>query len=76
MGLLAFNGGIGLLECAGFTISHNLIHDTPKSCIENRNGIKILIEYNEMHNIALKSGDTGADVQLWRVVYIWQRSAV
>ncbi len=60
MGLLAFNGGIGLLECAGFTISHNLIHDTPKSCIENRNGIKILIEYNEMHNIALKSGDTGA----------------
>lgn len=60
MGLLAFNGGIGLYECVGLKISHNLIHDTPKSCIENRNGLKVIIEYNEMHNIALKTGDTGA----------------
>lgn len=60
MGQLAFNGGVGLFECVGVTISHNLIHDTPKNCIENRNSIQVLMEYNEMHNIALRSGDTGA----------------
>ena len=60
MGQLAFNGGIALFECVGVTLSHNLIHDTPKNCIENRNSVQILMEYNEMHNIALKSGDTGA----------------
>lgn len=60
MGKLAFNGGIGLMECCGVKISHNLIHDSPKNGIENRNSINILMEYNEMHNFALKSGDTGA----------------
>lgn len=60
MGQLAFNGGVALFECVGVTISHNLIHDTPKNCIENRNSVQVLMEYNEMHNIALRSGDTGA----------------
>lgn len=60
MGQLAFNGGISLFECVGVTISHNLIHDTPKNCIENRNSVRVLMEYNEMHNIALQTGDTGA----------------
>lgn len=60
MGQLAFNGGISLFECVGVTISHNLIHDTPKNCIENRNSVRVLMEYNEMHNIALHTGDTGA----------------
>jgi parallel beta-helix repeat protein len=60
MGKLIFNGGLLLMGCCGVNINHNLINDSPRSGIENRNGINITMEYNEFHNMALRTGDTGA----------------
>lgn len=59
IGILAFKEAIAVDNCVGVTVSHNLIHDTPKGSIRTDNINNCLFEYNEIHNIALKEGDTG-----------------
>lgn len=59
VGKLAFNEAIALENCVGVLISHNLLHDIPKGAIRTDNINNCVFEYNEIHNIALKEGDTG-----------------
>jgi hypothetical protein len=48
-----------LMEGVGLRASHNLIHDHPH-CAILFNGNDHLIEFNEIHHIALETGDVGA----------------
>ncbi len=48
-----------LFDGVGHRASHNLIHDHPH-CAILFNGNDHLIEYNEIHHIALETGDVGA----------------
>ena len=48
-----------LMDGVGMRASHNLIHDHPH-CAILFNGNDHLIEFNEIHHIALESGDVGA----------------
>lgn len=43
------------------TVSHNLIHHTPRFGIGMMSGLgRIIIEYNDLHNLSLETADTGA----------------
>ncbi|MDP4226918.1 MAG: right-handed parallel beta-helix repeat-containing protein [Bacteroidota bacterium] len=59
VGNLAFKEAVALENCVGVLISHNLLHDIPKGAIRTDNVNNCVFEYNEIHNIALKEGDTG-----------------
>ena len=59
VGQLAFKEAIVMNECVGVTIAHNLLNDIPKGAIRTDNINDCIFEYNEIHNIALKEGDTG-----------------
>jgi len=59
VGKLAFKEALIIQNSVGVTISNNLIHDVPKGSIRTDNINNCLFEYNEIHNIALKEGDTG-----------------
>lgn len=48
-----------LMTGVGLRVSHNLIHDHPH-CAILFTGNDHLIEYNEIHHIALETGDVGA----------------
>jgi hypothetical protein len=48
-----------LMEGVGQRASHNLIHDHPH-CAILFNGNDHLVEFNEIHHIALETGDVGA----------------
>jgi len=48
-----------MMDGVGMRASHNLIHDHPH-CAILFNGNDHLIEFNEIHHIALESGDVGA----------------
>ncbi|MEO6181960.1 MAG: right-handed parallel beta-helix repeat-containing protein, partial [Verrucomicrobiota bacterium] len=48
-----------LMDGVGLRVSHNLIHDHPH-CAILFNGNDHLIEFNEIHHIALETGDVGA----------------
>ncbi len=48
-----------LLQGVGLRASHNLIHDHPH-CAILYGGNEHLIEFNEIHHIALETGDVGA----------------
>lgn len=48
-----------LMNGVGHRVSHNLIHDHPH-CAILFTGNDHLIEYNEIHHIALETGDVGA----------------
>src|SRR6266851_907763 len=48
-----------LLDGVGLRASHNLIHDHPH-CAILFNGNDHLIDFNEIHHIALETGDVGA----------------
>lgn len=48
-----------LMDGVGMRASHNLIHDHPH-CAILFNGNDHLIEFNEIHHIALETGDVGA----------------
>ena len=48
-----------LMDGVGLRASHNLIHDHPH-CAILFNGNDHLIEFNEIHHIALETGDVGA----------------
>jgi hypothetical protein len=48
-----------LLGGVGLRVSHNLIHDHPH-CAILFNGNDHLIDFNEIHHIALETGDVGA----------------
>jgi hypothetical protein len=48
-----------LLGGVGHRVAHNLIHDHPH-CAILFNGNNHLLEYNEIHHIALETGDVGA----------------
>lgn len=52
--------GIRVDEVIGLTFSHNLIHHTPSRGYEHRRDNDVLFEYNEIHNCALETSDTGA----------------
>ncbi|MGJ8723459.1 MAG: right-handed parallel beta-helix repeat-containing protein [Roseibacillus sp.] len=54
------SSGMRTNNVIGITISHNLIHHTPSRAYEHRNDNDIIFEYNEIHNCALKTSDTGA----------------
>ncbi|MGC6426278.1 MAG: right-handed parallel beta-helix repeat-containing protein [Akkermansiaceae bacterium] len=54
------SAGIRVDQVIGITFSHNLIHHTPSRAYEHRNDNDVLFEYNEIHNCALKTSDTGA----------------
>lgn len=60
VGKLIYKQGIFLTNCVGVTVSHNLIHDIPTGSIRTLDINNCIFEYNEIHNIALKEGDTGA----------------
>ncbi len=59
IGKLSYKPAITLNNCVGVLISHNLIHDLPTASIRTDNINNCIFEYNEIHNIALKEGDTG-----------------
>jgi parallel beta-helix repeat protein len=59
VGKLSYKQGISLSNCVGVLIAHNLIHDIPTASIRTDNINNCIFEYNEIHNIALKEGDTG-----------------
>ncbi|MFY7899394.1 MAG: right-handed parallel beta-helix repeat-containing protein, partial [Chitinophagaceae bacterium] len=59
VGKLSYKQGISLYNCVGILIAHNLIHDIPTASIRTDNINNCIFEYNEIHNIALKEGDTG-----------------
>ncbi|MCC6696896.1 MAG: right-handed parallel beta-helix repeat-containing protein [Candidatus Hydrogenedentes bacterium] len=48
-----------LMNGVGHRASHNLVHDHPH-CASLFNGNDHLIEFNEIHHIALETGDVGA----------------
>ena len=48
-----------LMSGVGLRVSHNLIHDHPH-CAMLFGGNEHLIEFNEIHHIALETGDVGA----------------
>ena len=48
-----------MLSGAGLRVSHNLIHDHPH-CAILFGGNDHLIEFNEIHHVALETGDVGA----------------
>lgn len=48
-----------LMSGVGLRVAHNLIHDHPH-CAILFTGNEHLIEYNEIHHIALETGDVGA----------------
>jgi len=56
---LGFREGLGLGDCVGAHISHNLIHDTPHSGIFVW-GAGHTIEYNHLRHTCTESEDTGA----------------
>jgi hypothetical protein len=60
VGKLIYKQGIFLTNCVGVTVSHNLIHDIPTGSVRTLDVNNCIFEYNEIHNIALKEGDTGA----------------
>ena len=49
----------GVKQAVGMTVAHNLIHDLPHAAVLY-SGNDHLIELNEVHNVALDSGDVGA----------------
>ena len=53
-------GAIQVDSVIGIKVSHNLIHHTPSRGYEHRNDNDVLFEYNEIHNCALQTSDTGA----------------
>ncbi|MEM1297498.1 MAG: right-handed parallel beta-helix repeat-containing protein, partial [Verrucomicrobiota bacterium] len=53
-------GAIRVNNVIGITVSHNLIHHTPSRGYEHHNDNDVLFEYNEIHNCALQTSDTGA----------------
>lgn len=59
VGKLIYKQAISLSNSVGVTIRHNLLHDIPTGSIRTDNINNCLFEYNEIHNIALKEGDTG-----------------
>lgn len=60
IGEMAFNEAIQLAASVGVTVSHNLMHDLPKSAIRTDLINNCLFQFNEIHNIALKESDNGA----------------
>ena len=50
---------MSIATSVGVTVSHNLMHDSPMAGITHNHLNNCLFEYNEIHNIALKEGDTG-----------------
>ena len=60
VGKIIYKQGMFITNCVGVTVSHNLIHDIPTASIRTLNINNCMIEFNEIHNIALKEGDTGA----------------
>ena len=59
IGKLAFKEAIIIVNAVGVIVAHNLLHDTPKGTIRTDDINNCVFEYNEIHNIALKEGDTG-----------------
>ena len=59
-GNLSFTEGILISNSVGVNVSHNLIHDLPKSAIRTDSVNNCIFEYNEIHNIALQESDNGA----------------
>ncbi len=59
VGRVTFTPFISLTTAVGVTVSHNLMHDSPKGGIAHGSLNNCLFEYNEIHNIALKESDTG-----------------
>ena len=55
----AVNIGYDGKECVGMLVAHNLIHDLPHAAVLYT-GNDHTIEFNEVHNVALDSGDVGA----------------
>ncbi len=60
VGKIIYKQGIFLTNCVGVTVSHNLIHDIPTASVRTFDINNCIFEFNEIHNIALKEGDTGA----------------
>ncbi|MRX48134.1 right-handed parallel beta-helix repeat-containing protein [Pedobacter puniceum] len=59
IGVLNFREAIFLKNAVGVVLANNLIHDVPKGAFRSDEINDCIIEYNEVHNIALKEGDTG-----------------
>lgn len=59
IGEVVFRQAIALDVCVGVHIAHNLLHDINKGCISLYDVNNCLVEFNEIHNIALKEYDTG-----------------
>ena len=60
IGKLAFKEAIQLANSVAITVSHNLMHDMPKSAVRTDMVNNCLFEYNEVHNIAMGESDNGA----------------
>ncbi|MEI6753628.1 MAG: right-handed parallel beta-helix repeat-containing protein [Paludibacter sp.] len=65
-GKLATGYAVVISECVGVTMSHNLIHDVPAGGVMC-SAVNSFLEYNEIHNVALKASDMGCfyDVGQW-----------
>lgn len=59
-GNLSFTEGILISNSVRMNVSHNLLHDLPKSAIRTDSINNCIFEYNEIHNIALQESDNGA----------------
>ncbi|SEJ02958.1 parallel beta-helix repeat (two copies) [Dyadobacter koreensis] len=59
-GNLSFTEGILISNSVGVNVSHNLLHDLPKSAVRADSINNCIFEYNEIHNIALQESDNGA----------------
>lgn len=59
VGRVYFTPFISIHTAVGITVSHNLMHDSPKGGVMHYDTNNCLYEYNEIHNIALKESDTG-----------------
>lgn len=59
IGVLNFREAIFIKNAVGVVLSNNLIHDVPKGAFRSDDINNCIFEYNEIHNIALKEGDTG-----------------
>ncbi|WP_256010380.1 right-handed parallel beta-helix repeat-containing protein [Desertivirga xinjiangensis] len=57
---LAFKEAIQLANSVAIKVSHNLMHDMPKSAVRTDMVNNCLFEYNEVHNIAMGESDNGA----------------
>lgn len=59
IGVLNFREAVFIKNAVGVILANNLIHDVPKGSFRSDEINNCVFEYNEVHNIALKEGDTG-----------------